>query len=113
GVHARRAHRVPAHRHRRGRYAQAGMLTQLHGSPHAWLGDRGPRLCLVLAIDDATGTVPAALFRDTEDAQGYFLLLTQLLSRKGRPLAVYHDQHTIFLAPSRKTLTIADELAGV
>ena len=38
------------------------MLLQLDASPHAWLEERGPRLHLVAAIDDATGTVPAARF---------------------------------------------------
>jgi hypothetical protein len=34
----------PKHRRRRKRYAQEGMLVQIDGSPHDWLGDRGPRL---------------------------------------------------------------------
>ena len=49
-----RTHRVSAHRARRERYPQEGMLVQLDGSPHAWLEQRGPRLCLIAAIDDAT-----------------------------------------------------------
>ncbi len=40
-----------------------GQLLQLDGSPHDWLEDRGPWLSLLGAIDDATGRVPAAVFR--------------------------------------------------
>lgn len=73
---------------------------QIDGSPHAWLEARGPRLTLLAAIDDATGQVEAAVFRLQEDAQGDFLLLWQLLERQGRPLALYHDRHSIFRPPT-------------
>lgn len=91
-----RTRRAPNHRSRRDRYPQEGMLVQLDGSPHAWLGDRGPRLSLLAAVDDATGRVVAALFRDQEDSAGYLLLLQQIVETAGRPLAVYHDRHIIF-----------------
>lgn len=52
-----------------------GMLVQIDGSPHAWLEGRGPKFSLIGAIDDATGKVVSALFRQQEDAQGYFLLI--------------------------------------
>jgi len=90
-------------------------LVQIDGSPHAWLEDRGARLTLLAAIDDATGQVEAAVFRRQEDAQGYFLLLAQLLERSGRPLALYHDRHSIFrpLLPGSGTPeALAAELAG-
>ena len=54
---------------------QEGMLLQVDGSRHDWLEGRGPYLTLVGAVDDATGTVPAALFRHQEDAQGYLMIL--------------------------------------
>jgi hypothetical protein len=88
--------RVAVHRRRRERAAQAGMLLQLDGSKHYWLEDRGPQFTLVGAIDDATGTVPGAMFRDQEDSQGYFLVLEQVARSRGVPLAVYHDGHGIF-----------------
>ena len=99
GMLAPPARRPPQHRRRRERRHQAGQLVQIDGSPHAWLQDRGPRLTLLAAIDDATGRIEAAVFRQQEDAQGYFLLLWQLVAQQGRPLALYHDRHTIFRPP--------------
>ncbi|MFH0768190.1 MAG: helix-turn-helix domain-containing protein, partial [Chloroflexota bacterium] len=71
-IRSPRKRRPPKHRSRRERYPQEGMLLQIDGSPHDWLEGRGPWLSLVGAIDDATGKVPYALFREQEDAQGYF-----------------------------------------
>lgn len=96
GLYQLRQRVVEPHRQRRTRYAQAGMLVQIDASPHAWLQRRGPPLTLVAAIDDATNALPAALLRVTEDAQGSFLLLKQLVRTHGRPLALYHDRHGIF-----------------
>ncbi len=96
---------------RRERYPQFGMLFQIDASHHAWLEDRGPRLALVAAIDDATNQVVGALFRPHEDAAGYFLLLQDIAQRVGVPLAVYADRHTIFQSPRQPTLE--QELAGI
>ena len=72
------------------------MLVQVDGSVHAWLEERGPRCTLLLAIDDATSTVPYALFRHEEDTHGYFLLMQELIRRCGVPLALYSDRHAVF-----------------
>ena len=53
-------------------------------------------LTLLLAVDDATGKVPYALFREQEDTQGYLLLLRGIIERCGIPLAVYTDRHSVF-----------------
>ncbi|QBD77178.1 hypothetical protein EPA93_14695 [Ktedonosporobacter rubrisoli] len=58
-THKRRTHRL-----RRPRYQQEGQLIQIDGSPHAWLEQRGPRLTLIGGIDDATGKVVGAVFRE-------------------------------------------------
>jgi len=103
--------RAPRHRSRRERMPQAGMLLQVDGSRHQWLGPAGPWLTLVGAIDDATGDVPYALFREQEDAQGYLLLLREVVRRRGVPLALYSDRHKIFQA-SDKPPTLTEQLAG-
>lgn len=96
GLSSPRQRRPPQHRCRRQRMPQEGMLLQIDGSPHAWLEDRGPRLTLLLAIDDATGTVPYAHFQDQEDTRGYLSLLWGIIERRGVPLAVYTDGHSVF-----------------
>src|SRR5207302_1745925 len=96
GLGSPRTRRPPRHRRRRERMPQAGLLIQMDGSHHPWLEDRGPRLVLHAAIDDATGEVLAGVFRPQEDAQGYFLLLRCLIRRYGVPTAAYTDRHGLF-----------------
>lgn len=112
GIEPRRQRRAPRHRRRRDRMPQSGMLLQIDASHHAWLEARGPRLALVGAIDDATGEVVAAFFREQEDAQGYFLLLRHILLSKGVPDAVYRDRHGIFERSPKMPWTLEEELAG-
>ena len=114
GIGSPRKQRRRQHRRRRARYGQEGMLVQIDGSRHAWLGDRGPWLSLLAAIDDATGKLAAAVFREEEDAAGYFLLVQQMLEQHGRPLALYHDRHGIFARTSKATQadTLEEQLAG-
>ncbi len=96
GLPSPRKKRQPRHRSWRSRRPHSGMLLQLDGSRHDWLEGRGPKLCLIAAVDDATGEIAGALFRPEEDAAGYFLLLQRLSHTHGLPCAVYADRHTIF-----------------
>lgn len=112
GIRSPRRRRPPRHRRRRERMPQAGLLVQLDGSNHDWLQQRGPRLTLLAAIDDATGEVLAATFRDEEDAHGYFIVLRQLMQVKGIPVAVYSDRHGIFRQTRRATPTLREQLQG-
>ena len=112
GLASPRQHAAPQHRRRRPRRPRAGMLVQIDASLHDWLEGRGPYLTLVAAIDDATNGVPAALFRPTEDAHGYFLLVERLVTARGRPLALYHDRHGIFQPNPKRAWSVAEELAG-
>jgi hypothetical protein len=64
---------------------QEGLLLQTDGSRHDWLEGRGPRLTLVGAIDDATGRMTAATFRDQEDVAGYLTVLRETVRRYGIP----------------------------
>ena len=68
-------------------------------------------MTLLAGIDDATGKVLGALFREQEDAQGYFMLLQQITKRYGRPLAIYRDRHSIFEG-SKKEPTVEEQLRG-
>jgi len=112
GIRSPRKRRPPKHRSRRERYPEEGMLLQIDGSRHDWLEGRGPWLSLVGAIDDATGKIPYALFRDEEDAQGYFLLLRRIVSSYGIPMALYHDRHGIFERSKREPESLEEQLEG-
>ncbi len=112
GIASPRRRRRPQHRHRRERYPQEGMLLQVDGSRHDWLQGRGPYFTLIGAIDDATGTVPYALFREQEDAQGYFLMLREVIGSKGIPLALYSDRHSIFQVNLKQEESLEEQLAG-
>jgi transposase len=96
GMRSPRKRRPTKHRSRRERYAREGMMLQTDGSQHDWLEGRGPKLCLIGAIDDATGTVPHAFFQKQEDTAGYMRMLKGIALTVGIPQALYHDRHTIF-----------------
>jgi len=112
GIRSPRKRRPPKHRSRRERYPKEGMLLQIDGSHHNWLEGRGPWLSLIGAIDDATGEVTHALFRNQEDAQGYFLLLRQIVTSHGIPMALYRDRHGIFERSKREPESLEEQLEG-
>jgi hypothetical protein len=88
------------------------MLLQIDGSHHRWLEERGPSLVLIGAIDDATGKVMDALFREQEDAVGYFHLLHRIVTDHGVPLALYHDGHAVFERREYETESLEEQLQG-
>ncbi len=112
GISRPRRRRAPKHRRRRERYAQKGMLVQMDGSHHDWLEGRGARMTLIGAIDDATGEVLYALFREQEDTEGYFQLMERIVADYGVPVAVYHDGHAVFQPPEHEPMTLEEQLAG-
>lgn len=112
GIKSPRRRRPAKHRRRRERFPREGMLLQTDGSAHDWLEGRGPRLCLIGAIDDATNTVPSALFQGQEDGPGYIKMLEEIVLKKGIPEAIYHDEHGIFVINTGKLPSIAEQLAG-
>ncbi len=91
------------------------MLLQMDASRHDWLEGRGPYLSLVGCIDDATGKVPSACFREQEDAQGYFIVMRETVSKLGIPIAVYADRHSIFFQGKEvqlRKLSLEEQLAA-
>lgn len=110
GLASPRHYRVAAHRTRRQRAAQEGLLLQADGSPHDWLEGRGPRLTLIAYIDDATGQVLGATFREQEDVVGYLEVLRAVCTTCGVPHSLYTDRHTLFGPPPEAT--IAQKLRG-
>lgn len=83
------------HRRRRERRECFGELVQADGSPHDWLEGRGPRMDLLVMIDDATSKT-VARFHPSETTKGYMELLKRYLRKHGRPVALYTDRNSIF-----------------
>src|SRR5437870_3912093 len=63
-----RGRRVYCRRERSGR---EGQMLLIDASPHDWLEGRGPRMCLIAAIDDATSCLLHLRFWPTECLLGY------------------------------------------
>ena len=96
GLKSPRRRRPPKHRVRRQRMPREGMLIQVDGSHHRWLGHHVPPFALLLAVDDATGIVVNALFCEQENTRDYFLLMRGLIQCHGIPIALYTDRHSVF-----------------
>jgi transposase len=112
GLGPPRKRRAPKHRRRRDRKAQAGQMILWDGSRHEWLEGRGPMLCLMGAIDDATGELlPGAHFVEQECAAGYLRVLKAIAEEKGLPLSAYMDQHGS-LKRNDSYWTLEEELRG-
>lgn len=112
GIASPRSRRAPKHRRRRDRRPQAGQMILWDGSRHDWLEERGPRLCLMGAIDDATGELlPGAHFVEEECTLGYLCVLQALVKEKGVPVTAYMDRHGS-LKRNDKNWTLDEQLAG-
>jgi len=112
GITPVRTRRPPQHRSRRERMPRAGMLLQADGSKHDWLEGRGPWLTLIAGIDDAIGEFSGAVFREQEDAAGYFDMLAQTARGVGLPLGLYTDRHSIFVTEPGRAPTLREQLRG-
>ncbi len=94
GIRSTHQRRAPVHRRRRARKAQAGLMLLWDGSSHPWLEGRGPLLCLMGALDDATGELlQGAHFVAHECAAGYLRVLKAIARAKGLPWSIYMDHH--------------------
>lgn len=112
GVPAVRQRRPARHRRRRDRKPQAGLMLLWDGSRHDWLEGRGPWLCLIGAIEDATGTLlPGAHFVEQECAAGYLRVLHDVVAAHGVPWSIYMDQHGA-LKRNDDHWTLAEERRG-
>ena len=95
GFWTRKRHGVP-HRQRRERKPHFGELVQLDGSFHDWLEGRGPRGCLIQAVDDATSTA-AGRMSEQETTWAAARVLRAWVERYGIPHALYTDWKNVYL----------------
>jgi len=112
GVGLSRKRRTSKHRRRRDRRPQAGLMILWDGSRHDWLEGRGPMMCLMGAIDDATGELlPGAHFLDQESSASYLRTLRAIVVEKGIPHCAYGDRHSA-LQRNDDHWTLEEELRG-
>lgn len=112
GIGSPRRRRAIKHRRRRDRKTQAGMMMLWDASRHQWLEERGPMLCLMGAVDDASGELlPGAHFVEQECAAGYLGVLKAIAEQKGLAWSAYMDQHGS-LKRNDDHWTLEEELRG-
>ncbi len=95
------------HRRWRERKPYYGQMTQMDGSHHNWLEDRGPNLVLMGYIDDAKNKVHGYFYKyeGTIPAMDSF---KRYVRKNGFPQSVYLDKHSTYKSQGKPT--IEDEL---
>lgn len=84
------------HRSWRQRRSSYGEMEQFDGSYEHWFEDRGPKCCLLAAIDDANGQVVKATFGSHEGVIPVFTFWKEYLEVHGKPHAVYLDKFSTY-----------------
>jgi hypothetical protein len=96
-----------AHRQRRARKEHFGELVQMDGSFHRWLEERGPELCLMNMVDDATGTTISQLQKQ-ESIWAAVDVFRWWVEKYGVPLALYTDWKNVYVREPNE----AERLSG-
>jgi len=80
-----------------------GEMEQFDGSYHFWFEERfcdqdgNPiEVCLLAAIDDATGTITKAVFTEHEGVIPVFTFWKEYMQEKGKPRAIYLDKFSTY-----------------
>ena len=79
---------------------------QIDGSEHDWLEGRGPRVVLMVIIDDATNTT-LARFYPAEDTAAAYDIFERYVRRYGLPVALYPDRDSIYLNFARTSALLS------
>jgi len=95
-------------RQRKDRY---GELQQFDGSYHLWLelrfcDENGEPLemCLLAAIDDATGKITKAIFAENEGVIAVFSFWKEYVETKGKPKDIYADKFSTYKINHKKAV---------
>lgn len=84
------------HRSWRERRSAYGELEQFDGSYEYWFENRGPKCCLLAAIDDAAGRITKAEFAAHEGVFPVFGFWLDYLVKNGKPRAIYLDKFSTY-----------------
>ena len=102
--------RREVHRAARERRPRRGDLVQIDGSEHDWFEGRGPRVVLMVMIDDATNTT-LARFYPSEDTAAAYDIFERYVRLYGLPVALYPDRDSIYVCTREASLE--EQLANV
>lgn len=69
-----------------------GEMEQFDGCYYDWLEERGPRCCLLAAIDDATNRITGLKFVFDEGVKPVFSFWKEYVQTQGKPLKIYLDR---------------------
>jgi len=98
------------HRAARERRPRRGDLVQIDGSEHDWFEGRGPRVVLMVMIDDATN-MTLARFYPAEDTSAAYDIFERYVHLHGLPVALYPDRDSIYFCTREACLD--EQLANV
>lgn len=86
------------HREWRQRKANYGEMIQYDGSYEHWFEDRGGtgEICLLAAIDDATGRLISAKFAEHEGVEPTFGFWKEYIVKNGKPYSIYVDKFSTY-----------------
>lgn len=101
GLWKTRSRRKNKYRSWRPRKEYFGELIQFDGSYHLWFEDRyvdgNPiEVCLLAAIDDATGKITKAVFAANEGVHAVLTFWKEYVEEIGKPLAIYLDSFSTY-----------------
>lgn len=109
GLWSRMRERKP-YRSRRERREHFGELVQLDGSFHDWLEGRGPRLCLMNMVDDATSTT-SGQFHEQETIWAAVDTFRAWVEEHGVPCALYTDWKNVYVRQPSEEERLRGEVA--
>lgn len=73
-----------------------GIMIQLDGSPHKWLGEGSPFYSLLVFIDDATSQIVWLYLADSESVESLMTGMRSYIEKFGRPISIYVDFGNVF-----------------
>lgn len=88
--------RSGTHRAWRLRRAAYGEMVQFDGCYHHWFEERSGVSCLLLAVDDATSTIPQATFDRHEGVKPVFAFWQAYVEQIGVPVSIYLDKFSTY-----------------
>lgn len=95
GLVAKRSKPGP-YRSRRERRPMRGMMLQIDGSDHHWLGENHRSFNLVATVDDATNEILSAYFAEKENTRSVFFVLREVIEKCGIFCSLYSDRASHF-----------------